>query len=76
MLLESFYQLLHGEEAWQICWLSRGGCGAQLMLEVVGQLQRMFQPDFRLIKKRIEDLIQRDYLERDKDNANQYRYLA
>ncbi|KAK9839448.1 hypothetical protein WJX81_002626 [Elliptochloris bilobata] len=48
----------------------------QLMLEVVGQLQRMFQPDFRLIKKRIEDLIQRDYLERDKDNANQYRYLA
>ena len=29
-----------------------------------------------MIKKRIEDLIQRDYLERDKDNANQYRYLA
>jgi hypothetical protein len=54
---------------------ARGQC-AQLMLEVVGQLQRMFQPDFRLIKKRIEDLIQRDYLERDKENANQYRYLA
>ena len=46
------------------------------MLEVVSQLTRMFQPDFRLIKKRIEDLIQRDYLERDKDNGNQYRYLA
>ncbi len=56
--------------------LTRAARRAQLMLEVVGQLQRMFQPDFRLIKKRIEDLIQRDYLERDKENANQYRYLA
>lgn len=34
------------------------------------------QPDFKAIKKRIEDLITRDYLERDKDNANTYRYLA
>jgi len=34
------------------------------------------QPDFKAIKKRIEDLITRDYLERDKDNANMYKYLA
>lgn len=52
------------------------GLCAQLVLEVVGQLQRSFQPDLRLIKKRIEDLISRDYLERDKDNHNTYRYLA
>jgi cullin 1 len=36
----------------------------------------LLQPDFKAIKKRIEDLITRDYLERDKDNANTYRYLA
>lgn len=45
-------------------------------MEVVQQLSRMFQPDFRLIKKRIEDLIGRDYLERDAEAQNTYRYLA
>lgn len=34
------------------------------------------QPDFKVIKKRIEDLISRDYLERDKDNPNTFKYLA
>ena len=34
------------------------------------------QPDVKAIKKRIEDLISRDYLERDKDNANLFKYLA
>lgn len=34
------------------------------------------QPDFKVIKKRIEDLISREYLERDKDNPNMFRYLA
>jgi cullin 1 len=48
----------------------------QLMLEVVQQLSRMFKPDFKLIKKRIEDLISRDYLERDKDNPQLFKYLA
>jgi cullin 1 len=48
----------------------------QLVAECVEQLSRMFKPDFKAIKKRIEDLITRDYLERDKDNANTYRYLA
>ncbi|KAK9839527.1 hypothetical protein WJX81_007425 [Elliptochloris bilobata] len=46
------------------------------MLEVVSQLQGTFQPDLRQIKKRIEDLIAREFLERDLDNANSYRYLA
>ncbi|XP_066360727.1 cullin-1-like isoform X1 [Miscanthus floridulus] len=48
----------------------------QLVAECVEQLSRMFKPDFKAIKKRIEDLITRDYLERDKDNANMYKYLA
>lgn len=42
-------------------------------MEVMQQLNRMFTPDFRLIKKRIEDLIEREFLERDKDNNNLYR---
>ncbi|KAL6751505.1 Cullin [Haematococcus lacustris] len=48
----------------------------QLVMEVVQQLSRMFKPDFKLIKKRIEDLISRDYLERDKENPQMFRYLA
>ncbi|KHG15267.1 Cullin-1 -like protein [Gossypium arboreum] len=48
----------------------------QLVMECVEQLGRMFKPDFKVIKKRIEDLITRDYLERDKDNPNTFRYLA
>eukprot|EP00243_Klebsormidium_subtile_P006329 TRINITY_DN2673_c0_g1_i1.p1 TRINITY_DN2673_c0_g1~~TRINITY_DN2673_c0_g1_i1.p1 ORF type:complete len:750 (+),score=285.37 TRINITY_DN2673_c0_g1_i1:24-2252(+) len=48
----------------------------QLVLECVEQLGRMFKPDFKVIKKRIEDLISREYLERDKDNPNMFRYLA
>lgn len=46
------------------------------MLEVVQQLSRMFKPDFKLIKKRIDDLVAREYLERDKDNQQLFRYLA
>lgn len=34
------------------------------------------QPDIKTIKKRIEDLITRDYMERDKENPNVYNYLA
>ncbi|KMZ58707.1 putative Cullin-1 [Zostera marina] len=48
----------------------------QLVLECVEQLGRSFKPDFKAIKKRIEDLIMRDYLERDKANPNLFRYLA
>eukprot|EP00897_Mesotaenium_endlicherianum_P010757 jgi/Mesen1/970/ME000012S00535 len=48
----------------------------QLVLECVEQLGRMFKPDFKVIKKRIEDLIAREYLERDKENPNNFRYLA
>ena len=31
---------------------------------------------FSDLKKRIESLIDRDYVERDKDNSNQYNYVA
>ena len=77
-MLQLSAPLLHGRRAQagmhadEDAWV----CVAQLVLEVVQQLQRSFQPDIRLIKKRIEDLIQRDFLERDKDQSNTYRYLA
>ncbi|KAK9065572.1 hypothetical protein SSX86_014973 [Deinandra increscens subsp. villosa] len=45
----------------------------QLVMECVEQLGRMFKPDVKAIKKRIEDLITRDYLERDKENPNLFR---
>jgi cullin 1 len=35
-----------------------------------------FTTDVKAIKKQIEDLISRDYLESDKDNANLFKYLA
>jgi cullin 1 len=47
----------------------------QLIAEVLAQLS-FFKPDPKLIKKRIENLIDREYLERDPDNTNVYRYLA
>lgn len=48
----------------------------QLVLEVNQQLQRMFKPDLKQIKRRIDDLISREYLERDKNNRNEYHYVA
>jgi cullin 1 len=36
----------------------------------------LLQPDIKIIKRRIEDLISREYLERDLEKANTYRFLA
>lgn len=48
----------------------------KLVLEATTQLMRHFKPDPKQIKKRIEDLIAREYLERDPSNPNYYKYLA
>ncbi|KAK8639566.1 hypothetical protein V6N13_137941 [Hibiscus sabdariffa] len=48
----------------------------QLISETVEQLSRTFKPDIKAIKKRIEDLITRDYMERDPDQPTMFRYLA
>ncbi|KAL5220115.1 hypothetical protein ABZP36_024828 [Zizania latifolia] len=47
-----------------------------LVSECLEQLSRMFKPDITAIKRRIESLIQRDYLQRDSETANTYRYVA
>lgn len=47
----------------------------QLTTEVLQQLA-FFRPAPKLIKQRIEHLIEREYLERDPNQASLYRYLA
>ncbi|CAJ1446428.1 unnamed protein product [Effrenium voratum] len=47
----------------------------QLVTEVLTQLA-FFKPNPKLVKQRIEHLIEREYLERDKNQASVYRYLA
>ncbi|KDO35014.1 hypothetical protein SPRG_01077 [Saprolegnia parasitica CBS 223.65] len=47
----------------------------QLVSEVLSQLA-FFKPVPKLIKRRIEALIDREYLERDPESATTYRYLA
>jgi cullin 1 len=49
---------------------------SSLIMEVVQQLQRMFQPDIKVIKRSIEGLIEREYLERDQENQQMYKYVA
>ncbi|KAK7403375.1 hypothetical protein QQX98_010850 [Neonectria punicea] len=51
---------------------------SQLVSEVLTQLSSRFRPEVSLIKKRIEDLIAREYLERpDEDGSpSLYRYVA
>eukprot|EP01012_Entosiphon_sulcatum_P002278 TRINITY_DN1045_c0_g1_i1.p1 TRINITY_DN1045_c0_g1~~TRINITY_DN1045_c0_g1_i1.p1 ORF type:complete len:807 (-),score=233.93 TRINITY_DN1045_c0_g1_i1:386-2773(-) len=50
--------------------------GHELTAEVIKQLSSRFQPDPKQIKKRIEDLITRDYLERDEADRNIFNYRA
>ncbi|KAL8275142.1 hypothetical protein Esti_000892 [Eimeria stiedai] len=47
----------------------------QLVGEVMAQLH-FFQPPPKLLKERIQDLIAREFLERDKDKPTQYNYVA
>ena len=50
---------------------------ASLLTETISQLSAQFKPDVTMIKKKIESLIEREYLERIEDAALQsYRYLA
>ncbi|XP_047314720.1 cullin-3A-like [Impatiens glandulifera] len=47
-----------------------------IIAEVTKQLQSRFLPNPVVIKKRIESLIEREFLERDKVDRKLYRYLA
>lgn len=47
-----------------------------LISEVTGQLSARFQPDPTMIKKRIESLLEREYLQRREDDRRVYEYLV
>lgn len=47
-----------------------------LVSELIKQLSSKFQPDPAFLKKRIESLIEREFLERDQEDWRTYRYLA
>lgn len=48
-----------------------------LIAEVIQQLTARFLPDINMVKKRIESLIEREYLERVEDAERPaYRYVA
>lgn len=49
---------------------------SSLIAEVIKQLQSRFMPNPNIIKKRIESLIEREYLERSKTDRKLYNYLA
>lgn len=48
----------------------------ELVQETIRQLTNRFQPTLPMIKKRIESLIEREYLERHSFERNVYNYLA
>ncbi|KAJ5302007.1 hypothetical protein PENANT_c050G05996 [Penicillium antarcticum] len=48
----------------------------QLMTEVISQLNSRFVPDVHMIKRRIESLIDREYLERISEEPPTYGYIA
>lgn len=48
----------------------------ELIAEVTKQLSIRFQPTPQFIKKRIESLIEREYLERSENEHRVYRYIA
>jgi cullin 1 len=48
---------------------------AELVGEVIKQLS-FFTPDPSVVKRRIEHLIEREYLERDEEDSSKYVYLA
>ena len=49
---------------------------SQLLIEVVSQLQQKFSPEMKMIKQRIEEMINREYLERDRENQSVFKYVA
>lgn len=49
---------------------------SQLIAEVTQQLSARFMPNPMVVKKRIESLIEREYLERSKKDRKVYHYLA
>ena len=48
----------------------------EIITLVIDQISSQFLPDPKMIKKRIESLIERDYLQRDSNDITKLLYLA
>lgn len=48
----------------------------ELVSEVISQLKMRFSPDVMMIKKRIESLMEREYIERMDEERQTYKYLV
>ena len=44
--------------------------------ETIEAVQKHFKPEVSMIKKRIDALVEDEYLERDAKDKNKFRYLA
>ena len=49
---------------------------SQLVTEIITQLSSRFRPEVPMIKRRIEDLINREYLMRLDGDISTYQYVA
>lgn len=49
---------------------------SDLVTEILRQLQNRFLPNNAIIKRQLEDLIEKEYLKRDDENRNLYHYIA
>ena len=47
-----------------------------LVIETVKAVKAHFVPDVRMIKERIEQLIEQEYIRRDEEKENVYVYVA
>ncbi|GLJ35961.1 hypothetical protein SUGI_0721480 [Cryptomeria japonica] len=48
----------------------------ELVMQCIEQVKDRFKPDMKEIKRRIENLIDREYLERDEENPDMYNYIV
>lgn len=48
----------------------------ELLSSAIDQLSRLFQPDVRFVKQRIDRLIDQDFMARDENDNNLYEYVA
>ncbi len=48
----------------------------ELILEVLKQLESRFAPSPGMVKKCIESLIEREFLERDREDRKLYKYIV
>lgn len=68
--------LIHNDLITEVSDVQTGKLDFSNCLQVTTQLSSRFMPDPTVIKKRIESLIEREYVRRDADSHKKYHYIA